>query len=295
MTTQAKPRPLSHLGEVRSYPVLPLRDIVVFPHTIVPLFAGREKSNRALEEAMRSDGYILLATQKKASDDNPPTDSIHEVGTLASVLQLLKSSDGAVEESPDGTVAELEDGTVKVLLEGAVRARVLKYGDGSDYYEAEAVVLADEMGEKVEAEAMARSVVNEFENYVKLRAKQGPFVLHTFSPGAEETVQLHKEISPEVAGLVRQMEDFAKLADNVASHLDTMSTPRKQAILETVSVAERLESILNWIESEISVLRVETNIRTRVQRQMEETERRYYLKEQMKAIQKEPGDEEDGA
>src|SRR5579883_2831125 len=138
MTTQPKPRPLPHLGEVRSYPVLPLRDIVVFPHQIVPLFVGREKSIRALEEVMRSDVYILLATQKSASDDDPATDAIYQVGTLASVLQLLK----------------LPDGTVKVLVEGAARSRVLKYSDRTDFYEAEAVVLADEMGEKVEAEAM---------------------------------------------------------------------------------------------------------------------------------------------
>jgi ATP-dependent Lon protease len=253
MTTQAKPRPLPPPGEVRSYPVLPLRDIVVFPHMIVPLFVGREKSIRALEEVMRSDIYILLATQKNASDDDPATDSIYEVGTLASVLQLLK----------------LPDGTVKVLVEGAVRARVVKYGDRTDFYEAEAVVLADEMGEKVEAEAMARSVVNEFEGYVKL----------------------NKKISPEVVGVVHQIEDYAKLADNVASHL-AIKIPDKQAILETVSVPGRLERILGLMESEISVLQVEKRIRTRVKRQMEKTQREYYLNEQMKAIQKELGDEE---
>jgi ATP-dependent Lon protease len=253
MTTQAKPRPLPPPGEVRSYPVLPLRDIVVFPHMIVPLFVGREKSIRALEEVMRSDIYILLATQKNASDDDPATDSIYEVGTLASVLQLLK----------------LPDGTVKVLVEGAVRARVLKYGDRADYYEAEAVLLADEMGEKVEAEAMARSVVNEFEGYVKL----------------------NKKISPEVVGVVHQIEDYGKLADNVASHL-AIKIPDKQAILETVSVAGRLERVLGLMESEISVLQVEKRIRTRVKRQMEKTQREYYLNEQMKAIQKELGDEE---
>src|SRR5579864_5316039 len=149
MTSAAKPKTPLQPGESRAYPVLPLRYIVVFPHMIVPLFVGREKSIRALEEVMRSDNYILLATQKNASDDDPATDSIYEVGTLASVLQLLK----------------LPDGTVKVLVEGAARARVQKYGDRTDYYEAEAVVLADELGEKVEAEAMARSVVNEFESY----------------------------------------------------------------------------------------------------------------------------------
>jgi ATP-dependent Lon protease len=238
---------------VRSYPVLPLRDIVVFPHMIVPLFVGREKSIRALEEVMRSDIYILLATQKNASDDDPATDSIYEVGTLASVLQLLK----------------LPDGTVKVLVEGAARARVQKYGDRMDYYEAEAVVLADEVGEKVEAEAMARSVVNEFESYVKL----------------------NKKISPEVVGVVHQIEDYAKLADNVASHL-AIKIPDKQQILETTSVPARLERILGLMESEISVLQVEKRIRTRVKRQMEKTQREYYLNEQMKAIQKELGDEE---
>jgi ATP-dependent Lon protease len=253
MTTQAKPRPLPHPGEVRSYPVLPLRDIVVFPHMIVPLFVGREKSIRALEEVMRSDMFILLATQKNASDDDPATSSIYEVGTLASVLQLLK----------------LPDGTVKVLVEGAVRARVLKYGDRTDYYEAEGVVLADEMGEKVEAEAMARSVINEFESYVKL----------------------NKKISPEVVGVVHQIDDYAKLADNVASHL-AIKIPDKQAILETVSVPGRLERVLGLMESEISVLQVEKRIRTRVKRQMEKTQREYYLNEQMKAIQKELGDEE---
>jgi ATP-dependent Lon protease len=253
MTTQSKPRPIPPAGEVRSYPVLPLRDIVVFPHMIVPLFVGREKSIRALEEVMRSDIYILLATQKNASDDDPATDSIYEVGTLASVLQLLK----------------LPDGTVKVLVEGAARARVQKFGDRTDYYEAEAVVLAEDLGEKVETEAMARTVVNEFESYVKL----------------------NKKILPEVVGVVHQIEDHAKLADNVASHL-AIKIPDKQQILETTSVPARLERILGLMESEISLLQVEKRIRTRVKRQMEKTQREYYLNEQMKAIQKELGDEE---
>src|SRR5512140_991174 len=133
--TTPKPRPSIVHGEIHSYPVLPLRDIVVFPHMIVPLFVGREKSIRALEEVMRNDTFILLATQKNASDDDPATDSIFEVGTLASVLQLLK----------------LPDGTVKVLVEGAERARVIKYTDRSDYYEAEATVIADDLGDRVEA------------------------------------------------------------------------------------------------------------------------------------------------
>jgi ATP-dependent Lon protease len=248
-----KPRPTLQPGETRAYPVLPLRDIVVFPHMIVPLFVGREKSIKALEEVMRSDTFILLATQKNASDDDPATDSIYTVGTLASVLQLLK----------------LPDGTVKVLVEGATRAKVLKYTDRSDYYEADASVLVDDIGEKVEAEAMARSVVTEFENYVKL----------------------NKKVSPEVIGVIQQIEDYAKLADTVASHL-AVKIPDKQDILETPSVTTRLEKVLGLMESEISVLQVEKRIRTRVKRQMEKTQREYYLNEQMKAIQKELGDEE---
>ena len=221
---------------------------------IVPLFVGREKSIKALEEVMRSDTFILLATQKNASDDDPATDSIFEVGTLASVLQLLK----------------LPDGTVKVLVEGAdARAGAEVHATASEYYEAEATVIADDMGDKVEAEAMARSVVTEFENYVKL----------------------NKKVSPEVVGVIQQIEDYAKLADTVASHL-AVKIPDKQDILETPSVTERLEKVLGLMESEISVLQVEKRIRTRVKRQMEKTQREYYLNEQMKAIQKELGDEE---
>jgi len=253
MTSAAKPKPLLTAGESRAYPVLPLRDIVVFPHMIVPLFVGREKSIKALEEVMRSDTFILLATQKNASDDDPATDSIFTVGTLASVLQLLK----------------LPDGTVKVLVEGAARARVTKYTNREEYYEAEAEVIADSSGDQVEAEALARSVINEFEGYVKL----------------------NKKVSPEVVGVVQQIEDYAKLADTVASHL-AVKIPDKQTILETPSVTERLEKVLGLMESEISVLQVEKRIRTRVKRQMEKTQREYYLNEQMKAIQKELGDED---
>jgi ATP-dependent Lon protease len=253
MTSAAKPKPLLTAGESRAYPVLPLRDIVVFPHMIVPLFVGREKSIKALEEVMRSDTFILLATQKNASDDDPATDSIFTVGTLASVLQLLK----------------LPDGTVKVLVEGVARARVDHYTDREEYYEAEAVVLADTSGDQVEAEALSRSVINEFEGYVKL----------------------NKKVSPEVVGVVQQIEDYAKLADTVASHL-AVKIADKQVILETPSVTERLEKVLGLMESEISVLQVEKRIRTRVKRQMEKTQREYYLNEQMKAIQKELGDED---
>jgi ATP-dependent Lon protease len=253
MTSAAKPKPVLTSGESRAYPVLPLRDIVVFPHMIVPLFVGREKSIKALEEVMRSDTFILLATQKNASDDDPATDAIYTVGTLASVLQLLK----------------LPDGTVKVLVEGAARARVQHYTTREEYFEAEAVAIADSAGDQVEAEALARSVINEFEGYVKL----------------------NKKVSPEVVGVVQQIEDYAKLADTVASHL-AVKIPDKQVILETPTITERLEKVLGLMESEISVLQVEKRIRTRVKRQMEKTQREYYLNEQMKAIQKELGDED---
>jgi ATP-dependent Lon protease len=240
--TTANPRPPLAPGEIRPYPVLPLRDIVVFPHMIVPLFLGRKKSIRALEEVMRSDIFILLATQKNASDNDPATEAIYEVGTLASVLQLLK----------------LPDGTVKVLVEGAQRAKVVKYTDCSEYCEAEAVALGDTMGECVEAKALARSVTTEYESYVKL----------------------NNRVPPEVVGVVQQIEDFAKLADTIASHL-AVKIPDKQQILETTAVAERLEKVLGLMESEISVLQVEKRIRTRVKRQMEKTQLEYYLKDQM--------------
>jgi ATP-dependent Lon protease len=251
--TTAKPRPPLAPGETRVYPVLPLRDIVVFPHMIAPLFVGRKKSILALEKVMRSDTFILLATQKNASDNEPATEAIYEIGTLASVLQLLR----------------LPDGTVKVLVEGAQRAKVVKYTDCSEYYEAEAVALGDTMGESVEAKAFARSVTNEFESYAKL----------------------NKRVPPEAVGIVQQIEDYAKLADTVASHL-ALNIPDRQAILETTAVRERLEKVLGLIDSEISVLQVEKRIRTRVKRQIDKTQREYFLNEQMKAIQKEIGDAE---
>jgi ATP-dependent Lon protease len=240
-------------GTIDGYPVLPLRDIVVFPHMIVPLFVAREKSIRALEEVTRTDRLILLATQKNAGDDDPAADAIYEVGTLASVLQLLK----------------LPDGTVKVLVEGVGRAKLREYTRTDDYYEAEAESLADIVDSAVEVEALGRSVVSEFESYVKL----------------------NKRVSSEVVGAVTQIEDFSKLADTVASHL-SVKIAEKQDVLETVNVARRLEKCLALMESEISVLQVEKRIRTRVKRQMEKTQREYYLNEQMKAIQKELGDED---
>jgi len=237
------------------FPVLPLRDIVVFPHMIAPLFVGREKSIRALEEVMRADKQILLVTQQNPSEDEPKPETLFEVGTVASVLQLLK----------------LPDGTVKVLVEGLGRAEIKQFTDNEAYYEARAHRLPDNVGDTVEAEALARSVMSEFESYVKL----------------------NKKISPEVVGAVGQIDDYSKVADTVASHL-AVKIAEKQGILALPTVVERLERVLGLMESEISVLQVEKRIRSRVKRQMEKTQREYYLNEQMKAIQKELGDSEDG-
>ena len=251
--SQAKKRPTIVGGSVETYPVLPLRDIVVFPHMIVPLFVGREKSIRALEEVVKREQLILLATQKSAGDDDPAPDAIFESGTLATVLQLLK----------------LPDGTVKVLVEGLARAKVEAYSRTDDFYEASAIALDDIVGSPVEAEALSRSVVSEFENYVKL----------------------NKKVSAEVVAAVGQIEDYSKLADTVASHL-AVKINEKQDVLEILDVSKRLEKVLGFMESEISVLHVEKRIRSRVKRQMEKTQREYYLNEQMKAIQKELGDED---
>ena len=220
---------------------------------IVPLFVAREKSIRALEEVTKTDRLILLATQKNAGDDDPATDDIFTIGTLASVLQLLK----------------LPDGTVKVLVEGVARANVKNYTSVEDYYEADAEAIADDIDSAIEVEALSRSVISEFESYVKL----------------------NKRISSEVVGAVTQIDDVSKLADTVASHL-SVKIADKQDVLETISVGKRLEKCLSLMESEISVLQVEKRIRTRVKRQMEKTQREYYLNEQMKAIQKELGDED---
>ena len=236
------------------YPVLPLRDIVVFPYMIVPLFVGREKSIAALEEVMTSDKQILLAAQKNAGDDDPEPEAIYEVGTLATVLQLLK----------------LPDGTVKVLVEGTARAKITGFSDNDAYFEATISRIEDELGAADEVEALARSAVSEFENYVKL----------------------NKKISPEVLGTISQIDDYSKLADTIASHL-AIKISDKQEILETTTISDRLERVYGLMESEISVLHVEKKIRSRVKRQMEKTQREYYLNEQMKAIQKELGDGEE--
>ena len=242
------------MTEPKILPVLPLRDIVVFPHMVVPLFVGREKSVKALDEIMKGDKQILLATQKNSVDDDPSPDAIYPVGVLASVLQLLK----------------LPDGTVKVLVEGKSRARLTRFTDREDYFEAEAVEIEDEPGEASQAEAMLRAVVEQFENYVKL----------------------NKKVPPEALSSIPQIADASKLADSVAAHL-SVKIADKQGLLETFEVPKRLEKVYGLMEGEISVLQVEKKIRSRVKRQMEKTQREYYLNEQMKAIQRELGETDD--
>ena len=236
-------------------PVLPLRDIVVFPHMIVPLFVGREKSVRALEAVMKEDKQILLVAQKNAAQDDPSPDDIFRVGTVSSILQLLK----------------LPDGTVKVLVEGGKRATITGFGETDTYFEATADVLGEESGEARELEALGRTVIGQFEQYIKL----------------------NKKIAPEVLVSINQIDDPSKLADTVAAHLNLKVTD-KQELLETTKVGERLERVFAHMESEIGVMQVEKRIRNRVKRQMEKTQREYYLNEQLKAIQKELGEGEDG-
>src|SRR5438477_287398 len=237
------------------YPVLPLRDIVVFPHMIVPLFVGREKSVRALEDVMKDDKQILLVTQKNAAQDEPTTADIYSVGTVGTVLQLLK----------------LPDGTVKGLVEGGQPPRIVRFAENEAFFQAYADPIAEKPGDQQEIEALARTVVSQFEQYIKL----------------------NKKIPPEVLVSINQIEDSGKLADTVASHL-ALKIPEKQELLETEVVSERLEKVFGYMEGEIGVLQVEKRIRNRVKRQMEKTQREYYLNEQMKAIQKELGEGEDG-
>jgi ATP-dependent Lon protease len=237
------------------YPVLPLRDIVVFPHMIVPLFVGREKSVRALEDVMKDDKQILLVAQKNATQDDPEPSDIYDVGTVSTVLQLLK----------------LPDGTVKVLVEGIQRAKISEFVDKPEFFEANAVLIDEQTQDEGELVALSRTVVSQFEQYIKL----------------------NKKIPPEVLVSINQIEDASKLADTVASHL-ALKISEKQKLLEAVSINERLESVFSYMESEIDVLQIEKKIRNRVKRQMEKTQREYYLNEQLKAIQKELGDSDDG-
>lgn len=235
--------------------VLPLRDIVVFPHMIVPLFVGREKSVRALEAVIKDDKQILLVAQKNASQDDPSADDIYRYGTVSTILQLLK----------------LPDGTVKVLVEGTRRARIESLEDVDGHFEAKIAEVDEERAEGSETEALARTAIAQFEQYIKL----------------------NKKIAPEVMVSLNQIEDLSKLADTIASHL-TLKIAEKQEMLETGAVARRLEQVFAHMEQEIGVLQVEKRIRNRVKRQMEKTQREYYLNEQLKAIQKELGEGEDG-
>jgi ATP-dependent Lon protease len=238
-----------------SYPVLPLRDIVVFPHMIVPLFVGREKSVRALEEVMADDKQILLSSQIDPGVDDPAADGIYKAGVLANVLQLLK----------------LPDGTVKVLVEGKSRVRITEYLPNDQFFEARAEYLTEMPGDQEVITALVRSVAQEFDRYAKVR----------------------KNIPEEALAAVTEAEEPAKLADLVAGHLG-IEVAQKQELLETLSIAERLEKVYGLMQGEMSVLQVEKKIKTRVKSQMERTQREYYLNEQMKAIQKELGDGEDG-
>ncbi|MBK0326951.1 endopeptidase La [Rhodobacteraceae bacterium F11138] len=238
-----------------SYPVLPLRDIVVFPHMIVPLFVGREKSVRALEEVMADDKQILLSSQIDPAEDDPAAEAIYKAGVLANVLQLLK----------------LPDGTVKVLVEGQARVRITEFLDNEDFFEAKAEYLTEMPGDVTTTEALVRTVGDEFERYAKVR----------------------KNIPEEALAAVGESTEPAKLADLVAGHLG-IEVAQKQDLLETLSISERLEKVYGLMQGELSVLQVEKKIKTRVKSQMEKTQREYYLNEQMKAIQKELGDGEEG-
>jgi len=241
-------------SESKLHPVLPLRDIVVYPGMIVPLFVGREKSINALEVVVDNDEEILLLTQKDAAHDDPTPDDIYRTGVLAKILQLLK----------------LPDGTVKVLVEGMVRAEVNYYVENENFFEADVTKIKEEKGNEDELEALSRSTVNTFEKYVKM----------------------NKRVPLEILNGIKQLENPSKLADTVASHL-SMRISEKQDILETFSVTQRLEKILTLIERETSVLSTERKIRSRVRNQMEKTQKEYYLNEQMKAIQKELGGQSD--
>ncbi|RNF35782.1 endopeptidase La [Paracoccus methylarcula] len=239
----------------QTYPVLPLRDIVVFPHMIVPLFVGREKSVRALEAVMETDSPILLSAQMDASVDEPEEDGIYRTGVLANVLQLLK----------------LPDGTVKVLVEGRERVQITDFVPNDDHFEAAAIVLPETLGDEATVTALMRTVTEEFERYVKVR----------------------KNIPEEVVTAVADAHEPGKLADLVAGHMG-VDLDKKQELLDTLEVAARLEKIYSSMQGEMSVLQVEKKIKSRVKTQMEKTQREYYLNEQMKAIQKELGDGEDG-
>src|SRR3989441_9975890 len=235
-------------------PLLPLRDIIVFPHMGVPLFVGRQKSIPALEEAMNKQKVILLAAQKDAKTNDPAEDDIYRVGTFGTVVQLLR----------------LPDGTVKVLVEGKKRARVTRYLANAEYFLVEAEAIEEVCGKSTEVEALIRSVNATFENYVKL----------------------NKKVPPEMIMSVSSIDDPARLADTIVAHLG-IKLEDKQSLLEMTNPAERLGKGLGCMRSEIEILEVEKRIRTRVKKQMEKTQKEYYLNEQMRAIQKELGEKDE--
>ncbi|MCW8927655.1 MAG: endopeptidase La, partial [Gammaproteobacteria bacterium] len=240
--------------QMRQLPVLPLRDVVVYPHMVIPLFVGREKSIQALEAAMESDKEILLVAQKSASEDDPGEADIYRIGTLSTILQLLK----------------LPDGTVKVLVEGGTRAKIINFIDGEEYFTAQINVVESEQMEEREAEVMSRSVLNQFDQYVKL----------------------NKKVPPEVLTSLSGIEDPNRLVDTIAAHM-SLKIEEKQEVLEITNLRDRFEHLMGIMESELDLLQVEKRIRGRVKRQMEKSQREYYLNEQMKAIQKELGDLEE--
>ncbi|CUX97223.1 endopeptidase La [Candidatus Hoaglandella endobia] len=235
-------------------PVLPLRDVVVYPHMVIPLFVGREKSIRCLEAAMDSDKKIMLVAQKEASTDEPGINDLFSVGTVSSILQMLK----------------LPDGTVKVLVEGLTRARIEQLADSGDHFIAEVAYFNKSELDEREQEVLMRTAINQFEGYIKL----------------------NKKIPPEVLTSLNSIDDAARLADTIAAHMP-LNLNDKQLLLEMISVTERLEYLMSILESEIDLLQVEKRIRNRVKKQMEKSQREYYLNEQMKAIQKELGEIDD--
>ncbi len=248
--------PEAQTPNLQSLPLLPLRDVVVFPHMVIPLFVGRPKSIKALEAAMELGKSIMLVAQKNASKDEPVAEDIYEIGCVSNILQMLK----------------LPDGTVKVLIEGARRARVVHIEDGESHFSCSVETIDLPAGESAEAEALRRAILAQFDQYVKL----------------------NKKVPPEILASLNGIDDAGRLADTIATHLP-IKIEQKQNILETNDVAERLEKLLAQIETELDILQVEKRIRGRVKRQMEKSQREYYLNEQVKAIQKELGEGEDGA
>ncbi|MGB5416050.1 MAG: LON peptidase substrate-binding domain-containing protein, partial [Polyangiales bacterium] len=238
-----------------SFPLLPLRDIIVFPHMVVPLFVGREKSINALEEAMSQHKEILLAAQKKAKTNDPAPEDIFEVGTIGTIIQLLR----------------LPDGTVKVLVEGKRRARITEFVPHEDFFLCNVEPVEEVYSANVEIEALIRSVQSAFDVYAKL----------------------NKRIAPEMLMTVQTIDDPSKLADTVVVHLTSIKLSDRQEILETVDPAKRLERLFQLMNAEIEILQVEKKIRSRVKKQMEKTQKEYYLNEQMQAIQKELGERDE--